>query len=265
LRNISLLSTGTGNAIETTDQLADQGYEHLDGISPLELDRRIAGTDRSTPFGSSVSAVLSDTRHTKVNPSTAAKKLGVSLEMAERTLRVTTQQGIRTAIHPMTKRYRVDRLHLNRKRLPGKWYTDHLFAKVKSLDGNTCAQVITNGCYTRVTPLTTTKDSYLCLEEMERDVGIPEYLRTDLAPELSGKHTQWMKTIRQLGIKLSWSEKGRKNQNHRAEGEIGQLKARWKRRMTEKAVPKRLWDRGLVHEAEIMSLLSRGDGQRSGY
>ena len=35
--------------------------------------------------------------------------------------------------------------------------------------------------------------------------------------------------------------------------------------MTEKAVPQRLWDRGLVYEAQLLSLMSRGPGKRTGH
>lgn len=132
------------------------------------------------------------------------------------------------------------------------------------MEGNTCAMVITNGYYTRVTPMADRKDSARALEEMEKDIGSPEKLITDLAPELSGKHTEWMKTIRKYDIDLTWSEKGRKNQNHAAEREIGILKGRWKRQKTEKNIPERLWDRSLVYESKVLQPISRGNGQRPG-
>jgi rubredoxin len=37
------------------------------------------------------------------------------------------------------------------------------------------------------------------------------------------------------------AEKGHSSQNHKAETEIRELKARWKTWMTERQVPKRLW------------------------
>ena len=55
---------------------------------------------------------------------------------------------------------------------------------------------------------------------------------------------------------MKWAKAGRKNQNTHAECKIGELKKRWKRRMTQKQVPKRLWDYCLVFEAEILSLIS---------
>ena len=266
VRNIGLISTGN-RPIETTGRLLDHGYEHLldvsPSLSPFELDRRIINAVNVRDV-SDIGAVQTETRHSEVTPSAIAKKFNISLETAERTLDATTQAGIRTAKHPMVKRYRIDHLHLNRRMLPGTWYCDLLYSKVKSLDGNTCAVVITNGSYTRVTPLASARDASTALKEMAEDVGAPAHLVADLDPVLSGKHTEWMKLIRHYKIRLTWSEKGRKNQNHRAEGDIGHLKTRWKTRMMLKGIHRRLWDRVMVYEAEILSLISRGKGNRTG-
>ena len=35
--------------------------------------------------------------------------------------------------------------------------------------------------------------------------------------------------------------------------------------MEKKQVPKRLWDRGVVYESEILSRMARGPSKRSGY
>ena len=75
----------------------------------------------------------------------------------------------------------------------------------------------------------------------------------DLAGEHTGSNTEFIRQARKLDIQLRYTEKGRKNQNHWAEREIGILKSRWKRRMVTQAVPMRLWDYGLVYKAEIMS------------
>ena len=59
------------------------------------------------------------------------------------------------------------------------------------------------------------------------------------------------------------AEKGRSNQNHKAETEIRELKKRWKTRMIEKKVPK-LWDYRIVYMAEIISITARGSNQKPG-
>jgi hypothetical protein len=229
--------------------------------------RESYGNARQGLYGkrsSQAGAVYARHRHTIVSAETLSKLWNIGLETAQRTLRVTTQNGLRTAVHPITRRYRVDHLHLHRRRLHTTFYTDTMFSKVQSLRGNRCAQVFTDGRFTAVYPLTSKMHAGDALRELTSDVGVPDSLIADLAGEQSGDHTEFLRQIRRFDIRLHHTEKGRKNQNHKAEREIGILKTRWKRRMTEKSVPSRLWDYGLVYEAEIMSRMCRGDEERSG-
>lgn len=196
-----------------------------------------------------------------------AKKFRCGLETAQRTLKTTTQRGVRHAIHPLHRRYRVDHLNLHRKRLHDTFYMDTLFSKVKSLGGYTCAQLITNGSFTRVYPMESKASSNIAraLQEFIDDVGIPDSLACDFATEQTGKHTDVMKIIRQSNIKLHIAEKGRGiTQNHKAESEIREIKTKWKTRMRDTQVPSRLWDYGLVYISEIQSLLARGNDRRPG-
>ena len=215
--------------------------------------------------GRQASAVLSDARHTTVTAENLSKAWNIGLDTAAKTLQVTTQQGVRTALHPIQRRYRVDHLQLHRNRLNTTFYVDQLFAKTKSLRGNSCATVFTNGKFTAVYPAETRKHAGQALADFAQDVGIPEHLTADLAGELSGKHTEFMQHVRHLRIQIHWAEKGHHKQNHRVEREIGILKARWRRRMVTKSIPTRLWDYGLVYESEILSRTSRGNDGRTGY
>ena len=75
---------------------------------------------------------------------------------------------------------------------------DTFFSKVKSIVGFTCAQLITNGSFTRVYPLESKSSANIAyaLQEFIDDVGIPEHLTCDFASEQTGKHTDVMKIIR---------------------------------------------------------------------
>jgi hypothetical protein len=64
---------------------------------------------------------------------------------------------------------------------------------------------------------------------------------------------------------MTYSEKGRSNQNHAAELEIRELKCHWRRKMIQKKVTPIVWDYGLVHQARVMGLMSRGRDGRTGY
>jgi hypothetical protein len=127
---------------------------------------------------------------------------------------------------------------------------DTLFSKVKSLNGYTCAQLITNGSFTRVHPMESKASRNIAQVQTELvdDVGIPGTLICDLASEQTGKNTDVLKAIRRFQIRLLPAEKGRRTkQNHRAETEIREVKTKWKVRMRENQVPARLWDYGLVY------------------
>ena len=98
-------------------------------------------------------------------------------------------------MHPLHHRYHVDHLNLHQKQLRGIFYMDTLFSKVKSPSGSTCAQLITNGCFTRVFPMKSKVSSNIAavLQKFINDVGIPETLVCDFATEQTGTHTDVMK------------------------------------------------------------------------
>jgi len=212
-----------------------------------------------------VAGVITQDRHSKIGPEELASKWNIGLQAAKETLEATTQFGVRTAVHPMSRRVRVDHLHLHRPLLRGTWYADTLFAKVKSRLGNTCANVFTQGKFTKVVPMTARSDAGKSFMEFTDDVGIPETLVTDGAGEFTGRDTEFVKEARRVRTKLRTAEQGRKNQNHAAEREIGFLSKRWKLRMLRRCVPRRLWDFGLVYEAELLCRMARGRNKRSGF
>jgi hypothetical protein len=206
-------------------------------------------------------------RHSRINAETLARKFRCGLETAQRTLKATTQRGVRQSLHPLHRRYRVDHLDLHRKRLREAFYTDTLFSKVMSLAGFTCAQLITNGTFTKVYPMASKASLNIAtaLNTFFDDVGVPAELICDLASEQTGKNTDVMKLVRRLNIKLHPAETCRGiTQNSKAESEIREMKTKWKARMREGQIPWRLWDYGLVYITEVQSLLARGQLQRSG-
>ena len=187
-----------------------------------------------------VSFVGSKERHSQVNAETVARKFRCGLETAQRTLKTTTQRGVRQSIHPLHRRCRVDHLNLHRRRLNDTFYMDTLFSKIKSLNGHTCAQLITNGTFTRIYPMESKSSHNIAqaLNEFVDDVGIPGTLICDLASEQTGKNTEVLKAVRRFHIRLLPAEKGRgTTQNHRAETEIREVKTKWKTRMRENQVP----------------------------
>jgi hypothetical protein len=124
----------------------------------------------------SIQEISSDTRHSKVTPQHLARAWKIGLEKAKEMLRVTTQKGIRYAIHPIRRRYRVDhllQLGINARQVTQQVYVDHMQSKVKSLSQNTGAFVYTTGSFTKVYPVEPTAKAGETLAEFAKDVGIP--------------------------------------------------------------------------------------------
>ena len=110
----------------------------------------------------------------------------------------------------------------------GEWFTGTIFSKVISIQGNTCAQVFTNGSFTTVHQLNLKARVAQALTEFANNVGIPDMLLSDGAAEVTGQHHDFIKEVNRLRIRLQKrSEAGRSNQNYAAEErEIGELKKR---------------------------------------
>ena len=140
-----------------------------------------------------VQSIITNYRHSNIGPDELSRKWNIGLQTAKDTLAATTQHGVRTAVHPMSRRLRVDHLHLQRPLLRGTWYADTLLSKVKSIRGNTCANVFTQGRFTKVVPMKSRSDAGQSLVDFTDDVGIPERLVKDGAGELTGKGKKFMK------------------------------------------------------------------------
>ena len=191
-----------------------------------------------------VSEIASKTRHSVHSPEEVSRKFNIGIERAKETLKVTTQKGIRHAVHPLHRRYRFNHMQFNRKSLNEQFYCYHLVAKTKSLDSNTGAWLYTTGKFTLFYPCGSRREAGDTLRRFANNVGIPDQVRSDLAPELTGKNTEFQAQAKRLGIDVAHSESERSNQNHAADREIGELKKRYRQKMIKKGAPKRLWDYG---------------------
>ena len=212
--------------------------------------------------------VISNTRHSVISTELLMKMHGIGIDKAKQMLAATTQKGVRTAVFPINKRYRVDHLDLHRTRLKGKWSLDWMPSGTKSITQCTGAWVYTNGHFTEVYPREdrTSTTASATLDEFCQDVGIPEQLKSDRAPELCGRTSEFLKNAKKKGIDLTYAEPERKNQIWKVDIEIRELKKRWHQKKKTKAVPSRLWDFGAKYTAKIMQFLPRNSlNGRTGY
>jgi hypothetical protein len=210
-----------------------------------------------------ISAVGSKTRHSDVTPEELSRKWRVGIDTARQTLKVTTQLGVRTAVHPLTRRYRTDHFTLRYKRLNETFYSDTMFATTKSLKGNRCAQIFSTKDFIRVHPMDSKSECAQALQVFAEDIGIPADLVTDGAAELTAPQSNFRKLCRDLRIRTRESEPYTQKQNE-AETSIRELKKRWKHKMVTKGVHRRLWDFGCIHQSEIMCRIASSRDGRTG-
>ena len=134
-----------------------------------------------------VQSIVTNDSHSKIVPEALSRKWNIILQTAKDTLAATTQHGVHTAVRPMSRTLRFDHLHLHRPLLRGTWYAETLLSKVKSIIGNTCTNVFTQGKFTKVVPITARSNAGQSLVDFTDDVGIPKRLVTDGAGEFTSK------------------------------------------------------------------------------
>ena len=88
---------------------------------------------------------VSEDRHQKITEDILAERFGISTKRARATLDATLQRGTRSAILPLSQRYKADR-QFKLHRLDGRFATDTLYADKRSLLGNTHSQVYSHPC-----------------------------------------------------------------------------------------------------------------------
>jgi hypothetical protein len=209
--------------------------------SECEQEEEFAGSTAHQPdVDRAVAGLMSKDRGPVITKEILARRWGIGLDTAHRTLIATTQFGVRRILHPVDRRFRTRQAHLRFPNLNTRLYTDTMFAASKSLRGNKCAQVFTNGTgYDLFYPLKKESLASEALYEVIRTVGVPKELVSDGArAEIYGRFGA---VAREYRIKQRLTEPYSGWQN-RAEAAIREVK-RGIRKATQRArSPNRLWD-----------------------
>jgi Reverse transcriptase (RNA-dependent DNA polymerase) len=216
-------------------------YEHrLISCVYISLDEDSDTVLESTQ-GRAIQALATTEQKSVLTKEALAKRWGIGLPTADRTLRVTTQRGIRTFLRPTDRRLSTSLPHLSYSVINRTLYSDTMFAKVKSLHGNASAQVWTDGQgYALLYPIKSKSLAYTTVQRVIHEMNaIPKAVITDNAMEETGGN--WKKEMQHYRIHQKFSEPYSQWQN-RAEGEIRELKRVIRRTMQREKVPKRLWD-----------------------
>jgi len=190
--------------------------------------------------------VVSTNTSGRSNTTTAeqlSRNWNIGLEAAKRTLKVTTQKGIRHTTQPIEQRFRTRQSQLRYNQLGGRhgrFYTDTFFSSVPTLNGNTMAQVYTNDHgYSKVYPMKLKSQTHETLSTFIHEVGIPSAIHSDDAKEIM--QGRFKELCKEYHIPCSYTEPFSPWQN-RAEGAIRELKRHTRRKMASSQVPERLWD-----------------------
>ena len=85
-------------------------------------------------------------RHTSVTPEDLSERWHIGIGQARETLKRTTHKLVRSAVMPLSRRYKADRM-FHKRQLQGTWATDTMDGRVVSLDGNQYGQVFANTGY----------------------------------------------------------------------------------------------------------------------
>ena len=139
----------------------------------------------------SISALTAQDMKSVITPEILSKRWGISLPAATRTLRVTTQAGVRNVLVSSERKVRKKAPWLKFPSIKGKFYTDSMFSNVKSLHGETGGSMFTNGHgFDLFYPWKKKSEHPDKLMQFIHDVGVPQVMISDGAPELTDGRTK---------------------------------------------------------------------------
>ena len=125
-----------------------------------------------------------------------------------------------------------------------------LFAKDKSIVGNTCAQIFTDGGFVQIIPMRSKSEAGTTLDRINRDVGVASEIFMDNAPNQTGYNIEMQRVARLARMEVRTTEPYFPWQN-KAKSVIKIIKGKSKRIKVQRNISKRVWDFGMVWGAEI--------------
>ena len=190
-------------------------------------------------------------RHSTVTPSDLSERWYIGLGQVTQTLKVTTQRLMHSAILPLVRQHRADRMFI-RLHIHGTFYMDTLNGCYKSLDGSKHTQIFANeSFFATAYPMQQQNSAGQALKQFISDAGILDKLVCDGAAEQVGKRTEFQSTVQKHAIDLHVTKLHHHNQS-KVEGVVQEIRKHWFRIMLKKKVPKQLWDYGIKWVCEVM-------------
>ena len=205
-------------------------------------------------------------RHSNTTPEDLSETWNISVEQAKMTLDATTQNHVRSAIMPLSRRYRTDRM-FEPKRLLGTIASDTMDPRCQSLHGDyRYTQVYGNRqMFCEAYPIKSKSESDVgaSLKRFITEYGAPEEMITDGSKEQTGKNAQFQAILRKNRVRSTVTNTYSPKQNP-AESVIRELRKRWYRAVFKTNCPKCLWNYGLPHFAKLMQLTASNAADLNG-
>ena len=91
-------------------------------------------------------------------------------------------------------------------------------------------------------------------QELYKDIGIVENLKSDRAPEFYGQESSHLKLAKGKRINLNYADPELSNEIYNGEIAIREIKKRWNHKMVSKNFPSRVLEFGIKHSTKVMHL-----------
>ena len=225
-------------------------------VTALESTVRVALVETSEPGVQEMQCGSTTTgkRRGAVDYITLANRWNIPLEKAKRTVRATTQRGVRTCLHPtLSRRFATNDRMLRYHRMPCNLYSDTLYVKdkYKSVRGNKYAQIFaTDFGWSRSFGMEKKSEAHEALSLLFTRDGVPNHMIVDNAQEM--RRSEFHRKCKEAYCHLTGTEPYSPWQNT-AEREIRELKKGAARQMTARGAPLKTWDWALELESYIRS------------
>jgi len=206
----------------------------------------------------SVRSVKTGSKRWKVGPMALAKRWGIGIGAARRTIDATTQHSVRNLANPtLSRRFATHDKLLRFRRLPCRMFTDTMKGKVESwFRRNKYGQVyVTDFGWIGFYPMQKKSQAPDTFVELCHEKGVPTHLVMDNSKEQT--EGEFKKKARSFGCHVRQVETYSPWQNDAEDG-IRELKKGTARDMVASHAPRKLWDHCAELKAKIISHTARG-------
>ena len=191
------------------------------------------------PTPVAVKSVVMNGTKPKISAEKLSRSWNISLPAAKRTLKVTTQAGLRNVFSPSERKVRLKAPWLKFPSINTRIYSDALFSQVPDIHKDIGAVVFTDGeGFDSFYPFASKAHYPDKLMSFIHDFGVPKVLVTDGASEMQkGKGREIANEYRsKLKVTVPYSP-----WQNKAETTVRELKRFTRRKIHQKRAPRRLW------------------------